>query len=183
MKVLHDWDTTYPNFGGLEALRQIKKWLLYLVGHKIPLMRSFNPVQRVWEEFAHEKLNHMETMLMLDELVGVTPILGIRDEVYGRWPQVFDELKNDGVEVRRHIHRGEYTDPNRTRLWIPPLKQTEDSWHYDSKYIAGVPHMLKRDELPIWHIGRPERLSGYIKFLHDIFKKGKIIHNASDLQE
>jgi len=72
------------------------------------------------------------------------------------------------VDIRRHVHIGESPDPERRRLWDPPLSQSEASWRFDRDYVTnGMKYILKRDEFPIWHVDKPHYLPFYIRYLYE----------------
>jgi len=114
-----------------------------------------------------EKIHYMETLIKLDMIAGITPIFGIRDEVRARHRERIEELeKIYKVDIRRHIHIGDNDDPDRKRLWEPPLKnQTLNSWHFELEYMRGNKRELQFGELPIFHVDRPNLIWVYIDYL------------------
>ena len=123
MKILHDWD-----------------------GQRKDQLKSFRK----------KEMAYLHTLIKLDRLVGVIPIIGIRDQLFLRFPRVANELRDKfgELDIRVHIHLGEdYTDPKRSRLWIPDLSQrVVETGRYDSDYARkGILTPLKDGELPIFH--------------------------------
>lgn len=125
----------------------------------------------MYDELYHNAI----TLAKLDALVEVKSIFGILAEI---WPQNLDvikELKLYGVDVRMHFHEGKLSDPNRKRKWTPSLTQSPNTWHYDKKFIKGEMILLKKDELPVFHVDYPEFLRNYIDWLYKVkFEKLKI---------
>jgi hypothetical protein len=105
-------------------------------------------------------------------LIGVTPIFGIRDTVLAKYP----DLKTY-PNLRVHTHIGKAPDPNRVRIWNPPLNQPSYTWHYDRDYMMGKTVLLKsRDTYPVWHVDTPQDLPHYIDFLYAVICEGKQIY-------
>jgi len=160
MKVLHDYDDPHLNW----------RWAMFL-GIKL-VVYSFSKLlgfKLGFNEDIHDWLyEHALTLAKLDRLCGVESVFGIQDAVEKRYPDLKNSLVSHGADVRRHIHMGDnYKDPDRKRLWEPPLKQSERTWHYDDDYIAGDTPELAPGELPIWHVDRPYWLPKYIEFLYE----------------
>ena len=120
-----------------------------------------------------EKLAYMLTLIKLNKLCGVNQIFGIRDIVKNRYDDEINLLASKyGVDVRRHIHIGENSDPNRVRIWWPPLLcQTPKSWHFDTKYARGEKVVLGYNERPIFHVDRPFHFALYIDYLFEEITK------------
>lgn len=154
MKVLHDYDQ--PALSGRYALRRGLDLILYAAAKPLG---AHCPIH-------HETDRHLETLIKLDHLCGVEPIIGIRHHVYNGKPQARDTCRLYGVDTRRHWHIGEDDDPDRRREWDPPLAQSRNTWHYEERWIAGDPPALRRGELPVWHVDHPHRLPDYIDFLY-----------------
>ena len=120
-----------------------------------------------------ERRAYLETLIQLDLLANVTPVLGIRDVIFETYPHLIQELEErygDAIDCRVHIHIGDdYTDEARTRHWVPELNQPKHTWHYDSKlFNDNELTMLKNGELPIIHVDRPKNLSKYIEYLYGV---------------
>lgn len=167
MKVLHDWD----------AIGRSKSWtirrgislVVYSIAQRLPFLNGYHAVMMNTLKIDKEKIQYMETLIKLDMIAGVKPIFGIRDKIRERHGERIDELQEIyGVEVRRHIHIGDNKDPERKRLWEPPLeKQTPNSWHYELEYMRGEEKELQLGELPIFHIDRPNLISVYIDYIFE----------------
>ena len=83
--------------------------------------------------------------LKLDKLVGVTPIIGIRNSVKEQYPDIMKDISKYEVDVRNHIHIGEPPDPDRIRTYEPltGLEHiTSNVWHYDTDYVLGNKPLL-----------------------------------------
>ena len=110
----------------------------------------------------------METLILLDRLVGVTPIFGIRNPVLTRYLNELTEIRlKYGVDMRHHYHIGSPPDPNRIRGWIPPLDQSIKSWTFEKDFIAGRGELGPGD-LPIFHVDNPENIRHYIRYLYEV---------------
>jgi hypothetical protein len=175
MTVLHDWDTPY--YSGKSCIILGIKYLIFGICKKIGVKPRF------LSSLYMEKVRKAELIAMLDKLVGVQSIFGLRDCVETEFPEIKEILeKRYSAEVRKHIHIGENYRPDRKRIWIPPLNQPENTWHYDSDYVNGNKIILKEDELPIWHVGAdPTFIDNYIQFLYDIIIKKEILYEKPEL--
>ena len=121
-----------------------------------------------------EKLAYMLTLIKLNKLCGVDQIFGIRDIIGDKYGEEINALylAYDDLDVRQHIHIGEAPDPNRIRLWWPPLLcQSPESWHFDTKYSKGEKVVLGYNERPIFHVDRPYHLALYIDYLFEEMTK------------
>ncbi len=179
MKILHDWDDPYLNW----------KWAA-LIGFKYLIYAFFSLFgvrPRFTKDVKNELRNYAETLVKIDILCNVSPIFGIRDVVKKEYPEIHDILSSyDNVEVRKHVHIIEnYKDPNRKRIWDPPLKQSKNTWHYDKQYVNNKKVLLNKDEIPVWHVDRSYFLKEYIDFLYNvkiknekIYKKGDVVFNT-----
>jgi len=151
---------------------------IYGLTRKFSILNKIRPNQENTLKMEREKLVYMETLIKLDMIAGITSIFGIRDEVRERHQAEIDELeKKYSVDIRRHIHIGDNQDPDRKRVWDPPLEnQTRSSWSFDWKYIQGERVELGPGELPVWHIDRPYLIGRYIDFIYEEFfeKKGEV---------
>lgn len=165
MKVLHDWDRLEIK-GGWARRRGISL-LLYCLVRKFNFLRKIKYLHENAERIEAEKIAYMETLIKLNKISGVDPIFGIRDIVRAKYGAEIDRLILDhDIDVRRHIHIGENSDPNRIRVWVPPLYgQTRVSWHFDTKFARGEKVVLGPEELPIFHVDRPFHLALYIDYL------------------
>ena len=144
----------------------------YILARKIPLLNRISVFRENNKRLEDEKLEYMETLIKLDKLAGVISVFGIRDIIRERYGKGIDELaaKYD-VDVRRHIHIGTAPDPDRQRVWDPPLIQSFDTWHFDRKWVKGIKTVLKPGELANFHIERPNELKNYIDYLYEMIKK------------
>ncbi len=127
------------------------------------------------EPIYNEVREYADTIIKLDKLVGVTPIMGIRDKVQDQFPEIMKELGENGVDIRTHIHIGEIPDPNRIRTFEPldGLEHISSNvWHYDTDYVSNQRPTLKEGEIPIWHVDRPQFLKHYIDFLYEVLVEG-----------
>ncbi len=160
LKVLHDWDE--PVNGGSWYFLKGIKYMLYGIC-------KFLGFPFLVKDIAEEPKRTAILIAKLDKLTGVHGIFGIRDHVTKTYPDTVDELKSMRMEVRRHIHIGDRPDPNRKRLWDPPLNQPIRTWQYDADYISGSKVLLEEDELPIWHVNQDssKNFNEYIKFLYN----------------
>jgi len=172
LKVLHDWDRNTRS-GSYTLWRGINL-ILYGITKKFPFLNRIKYVRKKNDEIEGEMLRYMETLIKLNRIAGITPIFGIRDEVREKYGERIDELGElYRVDIRRHIHIGEDPDPDRKRVWEPPLEDQDiinarmDSWHFDSHFVKGQRVELVPGELPIWHIDRPNWLPDYIDFIFE----------------
>jgi hypothetical protein len=172
LKVLHDWDEPYN--GGLWYFKKGIKYLLYAVCKQIGFPNLI-------KEVAEEPKITAKLIAMIDEIAGIHGIFGIRDDVKKVYPDTISELENMNVEIRNHLHIGEYPDPTRKRLWQPSLNQPIRTWHYDTKYVSGNKLLLKNGELPIWHVNEDssKNFQEYIKFLYNVLCQGEEIYENS----
>lgn len=172
MKVLHDWDQVGRSKSW--TLRRGISLIVYSLSIRIPFLNIFHAVLKNKLEIEKEKIEYMETLIKLDKIAGIIPVFGIRDIVRDRYGDRIDELqKRYNVDIRRHIHIGANSDPNRERAWEPRLEsQTPNSWHFDLEYMRGIKPDLQLGEMPIFHIDRPNLLWVYIDYLfEDMVKK------------
>jgi len=165
MKVLIDWDN--PNLDYMYAFKRGIKLILYSMCVLFHLRPKF------LEDIYLETDKHIETIMKLNEMLGVETVFGIRDVVSDAKPYIINYLKEYNKDVRKHVHIGKY-GPNRIRTWNPPLTQSIDTWDFEIKYYNGILQPLKEGELPIWHIDRPYRLSTYIKFVYEMKNREKV---------
>lgn len=167
MKVLHDWDSLW--ISGRWALKRGISLFCYVLSKKLPLLLKIKYFHENTEKIQAEQLIYMETLIKLNKLSGVSPIFGIRDVIREKYGEEIDELAlKYGVDIRRHIHIGELSDPNRTRLWEPPLNQSKETWHFDTKWAKGEKVILKPNECAVFHIDYPHYLSFYIDYLFGV---------------
>lgn len=170
MQVLHDWDRIGIN--GVDATKRGISLLCYMLTRKIPLLNRISIFRENTKRLEDEKIAYMETLIKLDKLVGVISVFGIRDVIRERYGKEIDELETKyGVDVRRHIHIGKAPDPKRKRLWVPPLTQSIETWHFDRKWVKGIKTILKSGELANFHVERPNELKNYIDYLYEVIKK------------
>jgi len=167
MRILHDYDD--PNLSPNYAIKRGLKLIIYGIFKRFGLRPKF--IQHIYDEVRE----YADTLIKLDKLVGVTPIMGIRDKVQDHYPNIMKELSEYGVDVRTHIHIGEIPDPNRIRTYEPitGLEHISSNvWHYDTDYVSKQRPKLKDGEIPIWHVDRPHFLKHYINFLYEVLVKG-----------
>lgn len=166
MKVLHDWDEISIRVDRSSA-RGISL-LLYCLANKFPFLKGYESIMKNTLKIEKEKIQYMETLIKLDLIAGVTPIFGIRDEVRERYRERIDELKKTyKIEIRRHIHIGEPPDPDRKRIWEPPLNQSKTPMHFDSDYKDGKLVELAPRDLPVFHVDYPYDLKYYIDYIYE----------------
>ena len=171
LTVLHDWDS--PSVYGRRALfdKMIQSFCVLIVS-VLPILSRFRIFREPYDAYRLEKRRHLDTLLKLDTLTGVTPIFGIRDVVISEYP----ELANY-PHLRVHRHIGEPPDPNRIRTWEPPLNQPPYTWHYDTDYVNGKKVLLKNHDIfPVWHVDHVHYLSDYICFLYKVLVEGEQIY-------
>ena len=155
MKILIDYDDSYQSRGG--AWRHGWKLIRYAVLSKL----GFNP------RGDDEADSYLLTLVRLNALCGVETVVGLRDVVEKAKPYLRGNLSGFKVDVRRHVHIGENSDPNRRRIWDPPLHQSRATWHYDRDYAAGRKPRLEAGELPVFHADYPYLIGDYIRFLYE----------------
>ena len=166
LKVLHDWDHIERSKSW--TLRRGISLVVYSIARRLPFLNGYHAVMMNTLKIEKEMIKYMETLIKLDMIAGVISIFGIRDKIRERHGESIDELQEIyGVEVRRHIHIGENKDPDRKRIWEPPLKQTPNVWHFDLDYMRGKKIELQPGELPTFHVDRPNLVWVYIDFLFD----------------
>jgi len=171
MKVLHDWDRLVIEGGWVK--RRFISLFLYGLCRKFIFLRKISYLRKNAEKVEAEQLAYMVTLIKLNRLCGVMPIFGIRDEIRERYDAEINELAEKyGLDVRRHIHEGDNSDPDRKRLWVPPLTQSMDTWHFDTDWIKGIKVVLKPDELAIFHVDVPHYLKHYIDYLYEVLIDG-----------
>lgn len=158
MKVLHDWDQ--PNLSGSYAIKRGIKLIIY------GICKGIGVYPKYVEDIYRETDEYAVTLSRLDKLLGVEPIFGIQETVKYEKQETIDKYLSED-DVRKHIHIGKASNPNRQRLWEPPLTQSKDTWHYDEDYYNGYEVALKEGELPVFHVDRPYRLQTYIKYLYE----------------
>ena len=165
MKVLHDWDRL--ELSGRWALRRGVSLLLYALARKFNFLNRIKYFRKNIKAIEAEKLAYMKTLIKLNTICGVRQIYGIRDIIKEEYGDEINALNlKYGLDIRRHIHIGENSDPNRIRMWIPPLYgQTRESWHFDTKFARGEKVVLKPEERPIFHVDHPYYLASYIDYL------------------
>jgi len=160
-KVLFDWDQPYVSGSG--AIKKGIKLIIYGVA-KVLNLPGFMP-----KEIVRESDDYAEIILKINDMYGVETVIGITDSVKEARMDTVTKMIAAGYDVRRHIHIGEPPDPNRQRLWEPPLHQLPHTWHYDEDYRKGKHIKLEPGELPIWHFDRPHGIKDYINFLYNEF--------------
>lgn len=164
MKVLHDWDEVSIRVD--RSRRRGVSLLLYCLANKFPFLKGYEFIMKNTLKIEKEKIQHMETLIKLDLIAGITPIFGIRDEVRERHRKRIDELERIyNVDIRRHIHIGEPPDPNRKRLWEPPLSK-DVSWRFENDYINGIAR-ARENEIPVFHVDYPYNIKYYIDFVFE----------------
>lgn len=168
ISVLHDMDE--PHWNIFIALNRGTKLILYVICRLLRVRMRF--VDDVYEEVRR----NADTLAKLDKLLGVTSVMGIKREILDTYPGIMEELKRYDVDVREHIHTGGNRDPNRERFWVPPLDQPRETWHYDTDYNKGKRTLLKKGQLPIFHVDRPDFLTDYVNFLYGIIVEGENIY-------
>ncbi len=159
-KVLIDWDN--PNVGGSWAIRRGLNLIAYGILKGLRISKLPKEIEKETDDYAL-------MILKINDMVGVETIVGIRDPVRSAKGTTVDAMVNAGYDVRRHIHIGDRADPDRRRVWEPPLRQSPLTWHYDSDYVAGKPVKIPPGELPIWHFDKPYWMKYYIDFLYKEF--------------
>lgn len=163
MRVLHDWDHPQINRGW--AFRRGRQLLNYAFRSKLGVPTENN-----------EAFEYLQTLLMLDKLVGVQPVVGLRDIVTTAIPGIRRICEDYGALVHSHHHIGDNSDPNRIRTWDPPLNQGPESWHYDQDYARRRQPKLRPDSLSVFHIDYPWLLPEYIRFLYETLILGRSIY-------
>lgn len=177
VSVLHDMDLS--SWDTLAAIKRGIKLIIYAISRIFRVRFSFV------EDIYLEARKNADIIIKLDKLVGVESIIGINTDVLRDHPNIMKELREFCPDVREHIHIGDknyrplgwrkFSDPNRKRLWIPPLDQPKETWHYDLDYEKGTLPLLKEGQLPIFHIDSMNSLSNYINFLYWLLiENGKI---------
>ncbi len=182
MRVLHDMDV--PHWVTLRALKRGVKLVIFAISKMLGIRI------RIVDDIYEEVRENVDVMIKLDKLVGVTSIMGIKREILDTYPNIMEDLKEYDIDVREHIHIGDkkyrpfgwrkYSDPNRKRLWIPPLDQPKETWNYDSDYILGKRKLLKSGQLPLWHVDGMGYLKHYIIFLYWILVEGGEIYEKRE---
>ena len=171
LTVLHDWDSDVL-YGKRILLQGIFSSVCVLAVSFMPFLLRLKFFRDIHEEYRAKKRRYLDTLSKLDSLIGVTPIFGIRDTVLVKYPDL-----RTYPNLRVHTHIGKAPDPNRVRLWDPPLNQPSYTWHYDRDYVSGKTVLLKsRDTYPVWHVDNPQHLPDYIDFLYDVLCEGKQIY-------
>lgn len=155
MKVLHDYDNVKP-FRSY-AFRRGLRMVAYAISDKLGL--GLFPMDDELESY-------METLIKLDKLVGVEPIVGIRDKVLEAKPHLFQRSQSLGADTRRHFHVGADNDPKRVRGWDPPLTLSRAVHMYDREWVKGTAGKIGKGDVPIWHVDYPHLLPNYIDFLY-----------------
>ncbi len=180
MKVLHDWDRPFTDLD--YSFRRGIYLLLYVASNKFPLLKKIKFINKIVENIQHEKFLYLETLIRLDLLVDIEPVIGIRDIVYKEYFGLLEDyikalnyIYDKKIDFRLHKHIGDKNDENRIRIWEPSLNQSKESWSYDVNYFKDKMTLLNKDELPIFHIDRPYALHRYIDWLYEVLiEKTKI---------
>lgn len=167
MSVLHDYDM--PSLRSRWALKRGLKLILYAFMKKLGLTWGVKDIYTETDAYA-------VTLVKLDALAKVLPVVGLRDIVEAEKPHLRLELTELGADVHGHVHIGDDRDPYRTRIHIPPLKHRPETWRYDQKWVDGAAPLLEEGELPIWHIDYPWMIGDYIDFLYRWRVKGEKIY-------
>jgi len=161
MMILHDYDS--PFLRANYAFKRGLRLLLYGIAKYFGLKPTFlEPIYNEVREYA-------DTIIKLDKLIGVTPIMGIRDVVQDQYPNILEELGKYGVDLRTHTHIGEPPDPNRVRTYEPSdglENVSHNVWHYDTDYASNKNPTLNKGDIPIWHVDYPHFIKHYIDFLY-----------------
>jgi len=159
-RVLIDWDN--PNIGGSWAIRKGLKLIVYGVLKGLGVKSLPKEIERETDDYAL-------MLLRINDMAGVETVVGVRDPVRSVKAETVEKMISLGYDVRRHAHIGEPPDPDRKRIWEPPLSQSPQTWNYDREYVAGNPVELAPDELPIWHVDTPYWAKHYVNFLYNEF--------------
>jgi hypothetical protein len=158
MKVLFDWDL--PELDMKYCFSRGVKLILFSFCTFLHLRPKF------LESIYLETDEYAKTLVILNEMLGVETVFGVRDVVIEAKPEMYEYLKKNARDVRVHRHIGKY-GKDRKRTWEPPLNQSMDTWDFEIKYHNGIIQPLKEGELPVFHVDRPYRFSTYIRFIHD----------------
>lgn len=169
MKILHDWDTLRIE-GGWARRRGISL-LLYWLARRFTFLQKIGWLRRNFERVQYDQMRYMKTLIKLNRIAGVEDIFGIRDQIKEKHGMEIEELQiKYGLDIRRHIHIGEIPDPERIRVWDPPLTQSKDTWSFDRLWARGKKVELKPGELAIFHVDRPHYLRHYIDYLFEMIE-------------
>jgi len=165
LSVLHDYDM--PSIRPRWALKRGLKLILYAFMKKLGLTLGCKDIYAETDAYAL-------ALAKLDVLCGIHSVMGLRDGAASLNTQI--ELYAMKTEIHRHAHFGNDNDPERKRLWDPPLFQSPETWRYDQKWIKGKAPKLKENELPLWHVDYPWMIGDYIDFLYRWRIKGEKIY-------
>lgn len=173
MKILHDWDRTW--ISGKWAKNRGISLICYALSRKFPLLNRIKYFHENSESIRAEQLAYMETLIKLDKLCGVTSVFGIRDIIKERYGKKIDGLTAlYDIDVRRHVHIGKNSDPNRTRTWEPYLYQPMENWSFDNRWInarkQGRKLVVNPNMLAGFHVDYPHHLSYYIAYLYEVME-------------
>lgn len=164
IRVLHDWDSV--TISGRQALRRGISLVVYALSKWFPWLNRWGRINGSNKALERERLAHVETLIKLAELVGITPIFGILDPVLTEYLDELTEIRlKYRVDMRQHYHIGRPPDPNRIRGWDPPLSQSIKSWNFEREFIEGR-GTLEPGDLPIFHVDNPQNLRHYIDWLY-----------------
>ncbi len=167
MKILHNWDSLTIEGGWVR--RRCISLLCYWFTRRFTFLQKIGWLRRNFENVRGEQLRYMETLIKLNRIVGVHGIFGIRDQIKKLHGKEIEELQAKyEIEIRRHVHIGGITDPERIRKWEPPLTQSPETWHFDVDWAKGKKVVLKTGELAIFHVDRPHYLHHYIDYLFEM---------------
>jgi len=159
IKVVHDFDS--PFLSGRYALRRGAKLILFAVSKILPFLRPF--VNDIYDECYRNCL----TLAMIDKLVGVKSIFGLRQDVETEFPDLRGQLESMDFDVRRHSHIS-----TTEVTWDPPLDVEPEYWFFDQVYAAGKLKPSKNTKWAVFHADYPFLLSRYVEFLDESRSEG-----------
>lgn len=135
-------------------------------------MKVLHDYDGAFPEFEKECRAYLDTLIQLDRLAGVEPIIGIKSTVYDVFPDIEKKLRDryGELDIRIHVHVIEdFKNENRSRHWIPALNVDKRLWRYDSEFVQKDNLiLLKKGEIPNFHVDHPDYLSKYIEWLYRI---------------
>lgn len=153
--VLFDYDN--DSWSGKKALRYAARLIVFAIRKALRLKPE--------RDFAGLCDNYGQILVMLNKMIGVKTVLGIKQGLDK--DELIKKLKliDPDLDVRAHLHIGSNDDPYRQRIWLPALKQSRLSWHFEDNYCNQGKGKLLREDLPCFHFDNPEHLSKYVEFL------------------
>lgn len=155
-EIMFDYDNDI--WSGRKALRLGLKLIKFAILKGLKL--------NIPEEFSELCDNYGLHLVMMNKLIGIKTIVGIRDTLE---KDIFIErlrLIDPEIEIKSHIHIGNNNDKDKQRIWIPPIAQSKLMWKFEDRYCDKGKAIMLSTDIPLFHFDNPEHFSKYIEFLY-----------------